>query len=154
MLIVCICPKEKHLRLRSDGLVSQDSPSKTTEPSWFPVESKKISKPNMAWIFFGTPKENRTPDSAVRGRRLNRLTMRACKILNCMERSSLLLYGETTPCKALRWTCPSMIENQKPSELLIPPWEGERQNHLTMRACKALRWTCFLLYFTTKDILT
>ena len=28
-------------------------------------------------FFFGTPMGNRTPDSAVRGRRLNRLTMRA-----------------------------------------------------------------------------
>ena len=32
---------------------------------------------------YGTPKENRTPVSAVRGQRLNRLTMRASlKLLN------------------------------------------------------------------------
>ena len=33
-------------------------------------------------VFYGTPKENRTPDSAVRGQRLNRLTMRASNLLN------------------------------------------------------------------------
>ena len=33
--------------------------------------------PFRVLCFFGTPKETRTPDSAVRGRRLNRLTMGA-----------------------------------------------------------------------------
>ena len=33
-------------------------------------------------FFYGTPKENRTPDSAVRGQRLDRLTMRANLLYN------------------------------------------------------------------------
>ena len=33
-----------------------------------------------ACVFYGTLMGNRTPDSAVRGRRLNRLTMRAYRV--------------------------------------------------------------------------
>ncbi len=37
--------------------------------------NKKIASSNKTIFSFGSPKGNRTPDSAVRGRRLNRLTM-------------------------------------------------------------------------------
>ena len=56
---------------------------------------KKIGK-NLSFLF-GTPKENRTPDSAVRGRRLNRLTMRACKNVIQLYRVRFSFYGEATP---------------------------------------------------------
>ena len=42
----------------------------------------KNEKALNASAFFGTPMGNRTPDSAVRGRRLNRLTMRAFRIFD------------------------------------------------------------------------
>ena len=41
------------------------------------LASTKKEKAQKALLFFGTPKGTRTPDSAVRGRRLNRLTMGA-----------------------------------------------------------------------------
>ena len=41
--------------------------------------AKKGKTRNRVFPFFGTPTGNRTPVSAVRGRRLDRLTMRACR---------------------------------------------------------------------------
>ena len=59
-----------------------DSQSKTAEneqEKGSDSESDPISATENSWLenYCGTPKGNRTPDSAVRGLRLNRLTMRA-----------------------------------------------------------------------------
>ena len=40
------------------------------------IKSTKQKDRHMPVFLFGSPTENRTPDSALRGRRLNRLTMR------------------------------------------------------------------------------
>ena len=42
-----------------------------------PLKTKKKKRKLLLFKKFGTLMGNRTPDSAVRGRRLNRLTMRA-----------------------------------------------------------------------------
>ena len=45
-----------------------------------PVGGKHEKTPSFRCFFTGTLMGNRTPDSAVRGRRLNRLTMRAYRV--------------------------------------------------------------------------
>ena len=45
-----------------------------------PIEVKNQKTPSIRCFFIGTLMGNRTPDSAVRGRRLNRLTMRAYRV--------------------------------------------------------------------------
>ena len=45
-----------------------------------PVGGRHEKTPNSRCFFIGTLMGNRTPDSAVRGRRLNRLTMRAYRV--------------------------------------------------------------------------
>ena len=72
-------------------------------------------------FFFGTPKENRTPDSAVRGRRLNRLTMRACiKLLSYYKSSLLLFRRDNSAINRYVGLCQSKKVRHKASELLIP----------------------------------
>ena len=53
-----------------------------TSVDYIRFATNKKNKPILDLFFFGTPMGNRTPDSAVRGRRLNRLTMRAFRIFD------------------------------------------------------------------------
>ncbi len=90
--------------------------------------------PLIPFFLFGTPTGNRTPDSAVRGLRLNRLTMRACqkKLLNC---SFPVPTGrQLRNQRLLRWT---MLVKVSPSKGVRTPdsaVRGLRLNRLTMRA--------------------
>lgn len=48
----------------------------------------------MGRLLFGSPTENRTPDSALRGLRLNRLTMRPCMEIFALSLNRLTILSQ------------------------------------------------------------
>ncbi len=84
------------LRYRYEGLSPSGVSVKgvRTKKSACVIEYKITTRPRTGRLLFGSPTENRTPDSALRGLRLNRLTMRPCMEIFALSLNRLTILSQ------------------------------------------------------------
>ena len=150
---------------QSDGIAYRYGDCRRSRHCAF-ASPRGINKPTLfkSGFIYGSPTENRTPDSALRGRRLNRLTMRPRRRFGFWLATTLCviasLYAELL-------LFPKNLATQSFSGALffiVPPFSPKQSGDcfLTLRAAPPLRKKSLLcksflrFYFfvsATKDIL-